>query len=75
MNKIERQILNNQRIMFSVLTSIYTKTHEGKERILIDSMNKCYWDTIELLEEKESKKEDCCEMPKKFAEQKKGERQ
>ena len=72
MNEIEKQILKNQKTMFTVLTAIYTRDRETKEGIIVPAMEKCYWETIELLNP-ESTKEDCCEMPERFAEQKTGE--
>ena len=55
MNNIERQILENQ---LALLQSI----GGGRNCVLKEKQTK------KLLEE--SKEEDCCEMPKKFAEQK-----
>ena len=61
MTPIERQILENQKTMFSVLTAIYVGNRETNEGVIVPAMNKCYWDTLELLEPK-TNDESACDM-------------
>ncbi len=62
MNEIERQILENQKNIMSVLTAIYTgQSNFIKDSDVIDSLDKCYWKTLELLEPK-TKEESACDM-------------